>query len=111
MKAGKLRHRITIESVSQVQDPDTGDMSDTWAAFASNVPASIRPLSGRELVAADAIQSGSRYEFVIRYGNSVGVTSAMRIALDSLTYNITEIVPDPSLRDHVLIRAEAGISG
>lgn len=111
MRAGNLRHRITVESYTEAQDPSTGAITPTWSAFASDVPADIVPLSGREILAAAAVDSGTRVRFVIRYGNSVGLTPAMRIVHDGATYNITEIVPDPSLRGHVTIMAEAGIRG
>lgn len=111
MKAGKLRHRITIEQLTNTQDPATGEIAESWTVFAADVPAQVRPLSGREILAADAAQSGTRVEFVIRYGNSVGVTSAMRVSHEGAKHNITEIVPDETLRDHVKLMAEAGIRG
>lgn len=107
MKAGDLRHRITIEALTETNNGEATD--ESWAAFASNVPAQVLPLSGREIVAADAAQSGQRMRFVIRYGNSVGVTAKMRISHESQYFNITEVVPDPTLRGHVTLIAEAGI--
>jgi head-tail adaptor len=49
--------------------------------------------------------------FVIRYGNGAEVTSSMRIVHDSRTYNITEVIADPTLRDSFTLLAEGGIRG
>jgi hypothetical protein len=46
MKLGKLRHRITIEQVSETQDVD-GHVLESWSAYAM-VQASIEPVSGRD---------------------------------------------------------------
>jgi SPP1 family predicted phage head-tail adaptor len=109
MKAGALRHRITVEQLTETQDPSTGAVSQAWTTFAADVPCDVLPLSGREILAAAAADSGQRMRFVIRYGNSVGVVPTMRISHESQLFNITEIVPDPSLRDCVTLIAEAGI--
>ena len=45
------------------------------------------------------------------YGNSVGMTESMRVTHESVTYNILSITPDETLRDRVVILAEAGIRG
>ena len=109
MKAGDLRHRITIQ---QLTSTNSGEATvESWADFLTNVPAAISPLSGREILAAGAEQSGTRVRFVIRYGNGTQVTSSMRIVHNSATYNITEVIADPTLRDSFTLLAEAGIRG
>lgn len=109
LKAGQLRHRVTIEApaVSNV-----GEATDfTWNTHAANVPAAILPLSGRELMAAGTELGAQRVRFVLRYGNAGDVTTAMRIAHEGKTYNILEVIPDPTLRDSVTLIAEAGVRG
>lgn len=107
MKAGQLRHRITVEekTVTNVGEATT----EAWAAFASDVPARVRPLSGKEVAAAGTAVSGNLRAFEIRYGNSVGMTTAMRISHEGAYFNILSIVPDETLRDRVVIIGEAGI--
>jgi SPP1 family predicted phage head-tail adaptor len=55
IKAGRLRHRITIQERVLTQDSDLNAVYD-WQDVAS-VWAAIEPLSARELLAAQAAQS------------------------------------------------------
>ena len=110
MKAGRLRHRITIQEFAAV---NTGEATEEqWADFATNVPAEWIPANGRELAAANSTSSSFGGKWRIRYGNSVGVTGAMRVVHDGLNYNLTsDPIPDETLRDAVLLPCEAGIRG
>lgn len=104
----RLRFRIDIEDLLITQDPETGAQTEDWGKFANDVPADVLPLSGSELLKADAAESTVRVRFVIRYG--LAVTARMRILHDGLTYNIvSDPIPDPSLRRHLTIQAEAGL--
>jgi head-tail adaptor len=56
MRAGQLRHLVTLQSRSTT--PDTyGEPAQTWSNLHADQPASIEPLSGRELINAQAVQS------------------------------------------------------
>lgn len=110
MLAPKLRHRITIERLVETQDPTTGAVSETWVTFASDVPAEVKPISSGEILRADAGQSTARYRFVVRQPSVAGMSGKMRIAHESLYFNIIgEPIPDPSLRYWVTLTAEAGL--
>lgn len=85
MVAGKLRHRVTIQSKSHTVD-DYGGPVETWADVAT-VSASIEPLNGRELIAAQAVNSETTGKIRIRYIE--GITAAHRIVFGSRYYNIT----------------------
>ena len=56
MEAGDLRHRVDFQKQVKQQDPESGDVTLVWQALFSDVPASIEPLSGREFIAAAAVQ-------------------------------------------------------
>ena len=107
MLSQKVRHRILIEAFTTTTDPDNGAISEGWATFAADVPAEVNPMSGSEILKADAAQSSARYRFVIRYGPAV--LPAMRIVHEGLNFNILDVIPDPSLRRHLTITAEAGL--
>lgn len=109
MKSGNYRHRITIEQLTSTPNGEATD--EAWSAYASDVPARSRPLTGREIAVAGTEASGTLRAFDIRYGNSVGVTAAMRISHEGTFYNIKSVAPDETLRDQVVIIAEAGIRG
>lgn len=91
MDPGKLRHRITIQRKEQTQNPNTGAMTTTWATVAT-VWAAVEPLSAREFIAAQAVQSDVSVRITMRY--RTGITSAMRLLHDGKTYNITGVLAD-----------------
>lgn len=77
MDAGRLRHRVSFEKRVDVQDPDSGSVTPTWVAFARSVPAAIEPLSAREFIAAQGVQSEVTARIVIR--RRAGLVASMRI--------------------------------
>lgn len=75
--AGRLRHRVSIERLVVTLDSD-GQRVESWDdAFGRLLPAEITPLSGRELVAAAAVQS--RVSTRIRIRHRPGITASMRV--------------------------------
>lgn len=103
LNAGRLRHQITIEAPQHTQDPQTGEIVTTWVPFASNVAAAIEPVSVREFVAAQAVQSRIQVRIVIRYRS--GLAANMRIVgSDGTIYNPQGFLPDPdSGREYLTI--------
>lgn len=86
MRAGRLRHRITIQALGREQDPETGEELEDWITVWEKVPASVEPLSARDLIAAQAGQSEATGRMVIRY--RPGVLPTMRILYRGELYNI-----------------------
>ena len=76
LPAGNLRHRVSLESVTNAQDPNTGEVTQTWQSL-GDVFASIEPLSAREFIQSAADQAQVVARITIRY--RAGVTAAMRI--------------------------------
>lgn len=94
MQAGKLRHRIDFQTLGAVQDPVSGEMVPGWSTLWARVPASITPLSARDLIAAQAAQSEASARVVIRY--RAGVLPTMRIIYRGEVYDIKgPALPDP----------------
>lgn len=94
MRAGKLRQRITFQAPGLVQDPATGEILPGWVSVWESVPASVQPLSARDLIAAQAGQSEASGRMVIRY--RAGVLPTMRILHRGDVYNIQgPPLPDP----------------
>ncbi|PIF22183.1 MULTISPECIES: phage head closure protein [Pantoea] len=91
MRAGILKHKIDLQSHEDVQDPVTGEITEIWETQAS-VWAEVAPLSGREFIAANAIQSEIRVRITIRYRDDVN--SDWRILFRGQIYNIAAILPD-----------------
>ena len=91
MRNGKLRHRITLQRPGLSQDPQTGEMIPGWQDVAP-AWASIEPLSAREFIAAQAVQSDVSVRITVRYRPDI--TAAMRLLHGGKTYNITGVLAD-----------------
>lgn len=106
MLAQRLRHRVTIEQVTETRD-EWGGVVESWATFADKVPAEVVPLSGREFIAAQAERAGVTTRITIRYLPSVD--EGMRIVFSGRAYNIKSALPDPTARRHLTLMVEAGV--
>lgn len=97
LPAGKLRHRVALESPSYSQDATTGEMVLTWAAHGT-VSAAIEPSSAREFTAAQAVQSQIDTRITIRYRDDVRANwRALHMVNGSVSkvYNIHGTLADP----------------
>jgi SPP1 family predicted phage head-tail adaptor len=65
MQPGRLNHRLVLQSRSTTLD-SVGGQSTTWTPVAT-VWAAIQPLSGRDLIAAQASQSEISHRITLRY--------------------------------------------
>ena len=92
LRAGRLRHRVDVDELVVSQDSD-GALVEDWVRFASRVPAEVTALSGRELIAAQAVQSRVSTRIVMRH--LPGLTARMRIVHRGTPYNIEGVIPDP----------------
>lgn len=92
LSAGRLRHRIRIERPGYEQDSVTGEMVLSWELVAEKVPAAIEPLSAREFIAAQAVQSQVTTRIVIRRRE---IDASMRIVHRGKIYNIHGVLADP----------------
>lgn len=92
LSAGRLRHRIDIQSKQQSQDPVTGEITEAWVTVWPNVPAAIEPLSAREFIAAQAVQSQVVARITIRYRD--GLDASMRILHKGKVYNPAGFLAD-----------------
>ena len=66
MKAGKLRHRITIKKTIETDDTHHG-FSEGTLMVANRIPAKVVPLSGRELERAQQIDPRTTHRVEIRH--------------------------------------------
>ncbi len=87
MRAGLLRHLITIQTPTETRSGTSGQVVKSWATLAT-VWAGIEPLSGRELAQSGAEQSGSDFRIVLRYLSTV--TNKCRVVFGSRVFEITQ---------------------
>ena len=88
MKAGTLRHYITIESQATTQNA-AGEPSGTWSA-SSYAYAAIWPLRGSEYLNASQERSSVTHRVRIRYLS--GLAPENRIKFGSRYFNIVSII-------------------
>jgi SPP1 family predicted phage head-tail adaptor len=110
MRAGTLRHRVTIEALVTTIDENTGAQSEAWVVFGplAGIWAEIVPLSGREFLAAAAQQAGVNTRITIRHRE--GIEPSMRVLHGEDVYNVKAVLPDPTLRRHVTLMCERGVN-
>lgn len=88
MRAGKLRHRLTIETATESQD-DFGEMVKTFAS-AATVWGSVQPLAGNEVLAGDKISAEVTH--IIRIRNNDNAAPEARITFGSRVFEITAVL-------------------
>lgn len=88
MRAGELRHRLTIKQKSVVRD-DYGQETITWTTFAT-VWGSVEPLSGDTYIAGQQLEAAVDTRIRIRYLS--GVVPTMEVYYGSHTYDIKSVI-------------------
>lgn len=93
MRAGKLRHLITIQANTPTQAAD-GSLVDGWATFGSaeDVAADIRTEGGREFWRQRQMNSELTHEVIIRYLS--GVRANMQVVFGDRTFQIATVIQD-----------------
>lgn len=85
-----------------------GNTVEAWTDFAS-VYAEVAPLSAREFVAGQAVQSGVDTRITIRY--LAGVRPTMRILHDGRLFNIQGVLSDTaSGREYLTLPCSEGVN-
>lgn len=92
MRAGKLRHRVTIQREVEMQNPDTGAVSVSWVTYADRWAEYVAQ-SVREFIAAASVQSEVKGRFVVRADETI--TPDMRVVHRGKAYAILGVMPDP----------------
>lgn len=106
MDAGQLDQRVTIQSFTQAGDGGGGGPK-TWTTIAT-VWAHVRPLSGRERLQADQLESPANYRVTIR--RRTDITAAKRILWQGKAMNI-RFDGRNNVRDlYMTLDCEAGVA-
>lgn len=91
MRAGKLRHKLSIQDNQPDRDPDTGAVIPAWVELVA-VHGSFEPLSARDFIAASAAQTKLSARAVIRY--RADIREKMRLVHAKKVYLIQGVLPD-----------------
>lgn len=99
MQAGTLRHLITLQRSTEVQDT-AGQIEQDYEDI-ETVRASIEPLSGREYIAAQQVQAEVTTRIQVRYRPGFDATARILHLDDSGEnveadiYDVQAALPDP----------------
>lgn len=104
---GKRNKIVVIQQITGTTTDSYGGTIPVWGAF-TTVWAFIRPLRGRDLVAAQAAQNLTELVFNIRY--VAGVLPTMRLVYDSKNYDITALINIEEANREIDIMAKTGLS-
>ena len=87
MNSGKLRHRVTVEGLTETQDA-SGDVVKSYTVLGS-VWAAIEPLSGREYFQAQQVVSEATSRIRLRY--LPGVVPSSRVLFGSRVFDVLHV--------------------
>ena len=76
MRAGVLRHRVTITRMVETSDGHHG-LDETAATVAARVPACVMPLSGRALERAQQIDPRTTHQVDLRHRTGLATGQAV----------------------------------
>jgi len=107
MRAGTLRHRITIQERVITQDPTTGAAVERYKTKHTGVPASIEPLNGREFLSAEQLRAEIRAKIMVRSGLDVLPTD--RIKFQAKVYEVQAVLDDPTFKRHQELMVSEGV--
>lgn len=112
LAAGQLRRRVAIQSRATTVDA-VGQISQTWSTVLSGVPAHIEPLSGRELIAAAAVQSSITHRVTVRYHRDLAApvaANARRVVYGDRVFNVSAVLNIDERNRVIEMLAEEGLS-
>ena len=93
MRIGALGQRITLQKRSVAQDA-TGGQRATWTDVAT-VWAEVVPLTGRELIAAQAVTSETSHQITLRWQPAFAdpkTIAALRVVFNGRHFNINAAI-------------------
>lgn len=111
IRAGDLRNRITLQTRVTAQDP-SGQPVESWVD-AFKCWASISPLTGRELIAAQQVQSSVTHNITVRYRREFGdpkTVANMRAVYGVRVFNIHACMNQEERNRAVDLLVEEGLN-
>ncbi len=89
MRAGELRHRVTIQKEQGTTRNSKGELVPNWVDIVT-VWAAVEPLKGREYFDAEQVQAEVTTRIRMRY--HAGVTPEMRIIYGTKEFDILSAI-------------------
>lgn len=110
MRAGRLRHRITIQR-PEVTRSETGAEIITWVTVIDRFPAEVAPLRGREYFQSDVQRADMDTKIIVRWMPQIqAMTAKWRILHDGQIYNVYSQANADNRNIMVEIMAKTGVN-
>ena len=105
MRIALYRHKVTIQQPSTGKN-SAGAPAPAWSTLAIRW-AGIKPLSGREYIAAQAAQSKTSHEIRMRWDSTVSATvPKMRVVYGARTFEIISAVNENERNKTLVLMCE-----
>lgn len=107
---GELRRRVTLQQRTQGQDAAGGILA-TWADLAE-VSAKVEPLTGRELLAAQAVHAEITLDVIVRWRPELAsprTAARYRIRYGTRTLSIHGVIDIDDRRQYVVLQCAEGV--
>lgn len=111
VRGGTLRHRLTFQRKSTDQD-DVGEPINVWID-AFKCWGEVEPVSGRELLAAQAVQVEVTHTISVRYRAELqnpNDVAAMRVLFGSRVFDINASMNQDERNRVVMLQAKEGLN-
>ena len=111
VRSGDMRDRVTFQT-KQVRQSPMGQAIETWSD-AFSCWADVDPLSGRELIAAQQVQSTVTHTVGVRYRKELAnptQVANMRIVFRGRFFNIHACMDQSSRQRKVVLLVEEGLN-
>lgn len=111
MRAGELRHLLTFQAKSTAQD-ELGEPINAWVDVLT-CWGKVSPTTGRERLAAQAVQSSVTHSVTVRYAPQFAdpkAVAAMRILFGARIFDIHDSINEDERNRMVTLMAEEGLN-
>lgn len=102
MQAGKLRHRIELQSWTEKRN-DYGEITKIWATYV-RVWASIEPLRGTEALIAQQVSAELSHKVRIRYNSSVTAKDRIKFGTRIFSINSARNIDEKNIEQELLCK-------
>jgi SPP1 family predicted phage head-tail adaptor len=85
-----MRHRVTIQQPTEVQD-EYGQPIVTWNNWIASEPAEFKPTGGTESMRGEQLEANVKGIFRVRYRS--GYTTQMKVIYNGTSYGILYVNP------------------
>lgn len=111
MRAGELRHLLTFQ-VKSTEEDELGQPLNVWTDLFT-CKGSVSPTSGRERLAAQAVQSSVTHTVIVRYVPQLAnpkEVAAMRILFGARVFDIHDSINEDERNRIVTLKVEEGLN-